>query len=159
VEDRHDPLICLDQLHDLRVMRLPRREEPLSPFSKLGMAVERPRLRYLGREDDLALAVKEGKHRLDVRLIPGVHEPRDDLDVLLRHRLPRETGGIEGFIPGSEAEDRSDDPSLAELVEVELVDIDRDAARFALPLPMRRADHGVRAVDGSKTCRTLLTSG
>jgi hypothetical protein len=40
-------------------MRLPRREEPLSPFSKLGMAVERPRLRYLGREDDLALGVKE----------------------------------------------------------------------------------------------------
>src|SRR6185503_2925290 len=63
-----------------------REEEPLSPFSKLVMAVERPRLRYLGREDDLALGVKEGKHRLDLRLIPGVHEPRNDLDVLLRHR-------------------------------------------------------------------------
>ena len=90
VEDRHDAAICLDQLHDLRVMRVPRCEEPLQPiFSKLGMAVERPRLRYLGREDDLALRIKEGKHRLDVRLIPGVHEPRNGpLHVLLRHRSP-----------------------------------------------------------------------
>src|SRR5829696_7200192 len=80
-------------------MRLPRREEPRSPFSKLDMAVERPRLRYLGREDDLALGVKEGKHRLNVRLIPGVHEPRNDLDVLLRHRLLRKAGGFEGLAP------------------------------------------------------------
>ena len=45
VEAMLAPVICLDQLHDLGVMRLPRREEPLSPFSKFGMAVERPRLR------------------------------------------------------------------------------------------------------------------
>src|SRR4051794_23033447 len=69
-------------------MRLPRREESLRPFSKLRMSVERPGLRCLGREDDLALAIKGSKHRLDVRLIPSVHEPRNDLQVLLRHRPP-----------------------------------------------------------------------
>src|SRR4051794_148525 len=64
-----------------------------------------------------------------------------------RRALLPQPGGFEGFVPGSETEDRSDDPSLAELVEVELVDIDRDPARLALPLPMRRADHGVGALD------------
>ena len=73
--------------------------------------------------------------------------------------LLRQLGGFEGLVLGSEAEDRSDDPSVAELVEVEPVDIDRDAARFALPLPMRRADHGVRAVDVFLDINAQLVEG
>src|SRR5215210_1519897 len=61
--------------------------------------------------------------------------------------LPRDPGGFEGLVLGSEAKDRSNNFSLAECVKIELVDIDRDATRLALPLPMRRADHGARTVD------------
>src|SRR3954454_21503955 len=69
-----------------------------------------------------------------------------DLGVLLRHRLVRQPGGFEGFVFGMKAEGRSDDFSVAELVQVDLVDIDRDPARLALSPPMGRADHCIRGV-------------
>jgi hypothetical protein len=75
------------------------------------------------------------------------------------YRLLPQPGGFEGLVLGSEAEDRSDDPSLAELVKVELVDINRDATRLTLPLPMRRADHGVRAVDVFLDVNAQLVEG
>src|SRR4051794_12301404 len=71
----------------------------------------------------------------------------DDLDILLRHHLLPQSGGFEGFFSRAETQDRSNDPSLAELVQIVLANVYGDAACLSLSLPVRRADHSVWRLD------------
>jgi hypothetical protein len=57
-----------------------------------------------------------------------------------RDALLPQPGGFEGFVSRSEPQNRSDDLSLAKLVQVELVHVYRDAACLALSLPSTASD-------------------
>jgi hypothetical protein len=59
-------------------VELPRGQESLGPLPQLGMTVEGAGLWDLGREDDIALGVEQGKHRVDIAAVPRFHEPIDE---------------------------------------------------------------------------------
>ena len=71
----------IHDLHDLRVVELPRGQKSLGPLPQLGVTVEGTRLWDLGREDNLALRVEKRKERLDIAAVPRFREPVHELHV------------------------------------------------------------------------------
>src|SRR3954452_9411820 len=144
---RHDVLAGVDVVVHPVSDRLPALGELLRDAPELLEGVDALVESDGPRQVDLRIRGRVVKHRFEVLPIECGNGSANELDVLLRHRLPRQPGGFEGFVLGLKAEDRSDDLSVAELVKVDLVDINRDPARLAPSLPMRRADHCIRGVD------------
>src|SRR5207248_2277742 len=60
--------------------------------------------------------------------------------------LRRRPHGFDGFGLRLVAQRRSNDLFVAKLVDVELMDVDRNAARLAMPDPVRGADHGIPCI-------------
>src|SRR6185295_7691735 len=89
-----------------------------------------PALRSV-RDSVLELRVEVLGKGLGIIRIPGLECTAHDLDVLLRHRLLRESGGFEGFL-GSRVEIRSGDQSLLDRVDEAVVHLDPRAAAVGL---------------------------
>jgi hypothetical protein len=78
MEHCYHPVACIHDLHNLRAVELPRGQESLGPLPQLGVTVEGAGLWDLGREDNLALGVEQGKDRVDIAAVPRFHEPIDE---------------------------------------------------------------------------------
>ena len=72
MEHCNHAVACIHDLHNLGVVELPRGQKSLGPLPQLGVTVEGAGLWDLGREDNLALRVEQGKDRVDIASVPRV---------------------------------------------------------------------------------------
>jgi hypothetical protein len=61
-------IALFDQFDNLGGVRLPRRQKPLGPFSKLRVAPKWPRFRDLWSKEDFTVDIEEPKEAIDIPL-------------------------------------------------------------------------------------------